>query len=225
MSNLSNITPYVPKSLSGATTASDGTSTQDLSQNFLRLLTAQLRNQDPLNPIDNANMTTQLAALNQVDGINRLNKSMESMLNQMVSASFVGLSSSVGKSALTQSDQIYFTGEPVSLAVGVNQFAPNATLTIYNSANEPVRQMSLGAIGAGITDILWAGDNDSGEQVDAGELYRVELSIPDAPAELQSITYVGSPVVAIGRDGEEIMATLADGRRVSIDQIIKWLAI
>lgn len=225
MSNLSNITPYVPKSLSGATTASDGTSTQDLSQNFLRLLTAQLRNQDPLNPIDNANMTTQLAALNQVDGINRLNKSMESMLNQMVSASFVGLSSSVGKSALTQSDQIYFTGEPVSLAVGVNQFAPNATLTIYNSANEPVRQMSLGAIGTGITDILWAGDNDSGEQVDAGELYRVELSIPDAPAELQSITYVGSPVVAIGRDGEEIMATLADGRRVSIDQIIKWLAI
>jgi flagellar basal-body rod modification protein FlgD len=225
MSNLSNITPYVPKSLSGATTTSDGTSTADLSQNFLRLLTAQLRNQDPLNPIDNANMTTQLAALNQVDGINRLNKSMESMLNQMVSASFVGLSSSVGKSALTQSDQVYFTGEPVSLAVGVNQLAPNATLTIYNSANEPIRQMNLGAIGAGITDILWAGDNDSGEQVAAGEMYRIELSVPDAPAELQSKTFVGSPVVAIGRDGEEIMATLADGRSVSIDQIIKWLAI
>jgi flagellar basal-body rod modification protein FlgD len=170
-------------------------------------------------------MTTQLAALNQVDGINRLNKSMESMLNQMVSASFVGLSSSVGKSALTQSDQVYFTGEPVSLAVGVNQLAPNATLTIYNSANEPIRQMNLGAIGAGITDILWAGDNDSGEQVAAGEMYRIELSVPDAPAELQSKTYVGSPVVAIGRDGEEIMATLADGRSVSIDQIIKWLAI
>jgi len=225
MSNLSNITPYVPKSLSGATTTSDGTSTADLSQNFLRLLTAQLRNQDPLNPIDNANMTTQLAALNQVDGINRLNKSMESMLNQMVSASFVGLSSSVGKSALTQSDQVYFTGEPVSLAVGVNQLAPNATLTIYNSANEPIRQMNLGTIGAGITDILWAGDNDSGEQVAAGEMYRIELSVPDPPAELQSKTYVGSPVVAIGRDGEEIMATLADGRSVSIDQIIKWLAI
>jgi flagellar hook assembly protein FlgD len=85
--------------------------------------------------------------------------------------------------------------------------------------------MNLGAIGAGITDILWAGDNDSGEQVAAGEMYRIELSVPDAPAELQSKTYVGSPVVAIGRDGEEIMATLADGRSVSIDQIIKWLAI
>jgi uncharacterized protein YebE (UPF0316 family) len=56
-------------------------------------------------------------------------------------------------------------------------------------------------------------------------MYRIELSVPDAPAELQSKTYVGSPVVAIGRDGEEIMATLADGRSVSIDQIIKWLAI
>jgi flagellar basal-body rod modification protein FlgD len=225
MSNLSNITPYVPKSLTGATSATDGTSTADLSQNFLRMLTAQLRNQDPMNPMDNANMTTQLAALNQVDGINRLNKSMESMLNQMISASFVGLSSSVGKSALTQSDQIYFTGEPVSLAVGVNQFAPNATLTIYNSANEPVRQMDLGAIGAGITDIIWAGDNDSGEQVALGEMYRLELSVPGEQANLQSSLYVGSAVVAIGRDGEEIIATLADGRSVSIDQIIKWLAI
>ena len=225
MSNLSNITPYVPKSLTGATSATDGTSTADLSQNFLRMLTAQLRNQDPMNPMDNANMTTQLAALNQVDGIKRLNKSMESMLNQMISASFVGLSSSVGKSALTQSDQIYFTGEPVSLAVGVNQFAPNATLTIYNSANEPVRQMDLGAIGAGITDIIWAGDDDSGEKVALGEMYRLELSVPGEQANLQSSLYVGSAVVAIGRDGEEIMATLADGRSVSIDQIIKWLAI
>ena len=225
MSNLSNITPYVPKSLTGATSATDGTSTADLSQNFLRMLTAQLRNQDPMNPMDNANMTTQLAALNQVDGINRLNKSMESMLNQMISASFVGLSSSVGKSALTQSDQIYFTSEPVSLAVGVNQFAPNATLTIYNSANEPVRQMDLGAIGAGITDIIWAGDDDSGEKVALGEMYRLELSVPGEQANLQSSLYVGSAVVAIGRDGEEIMATLADGRSVSIDQIIKWLAI
>ena len=225
MSNLSNITPYVPKSLTGATSATDGTSTADLSQNFLRMLTAQLRNQDPMNPMDNANMTTQLAALNQVDGINRLNKSMESMLNQMISASFVGLSSSVGKSALTQSDQIYFTSEPVSLAVGMNQFAPNATLTIYNSANEPVRQMDLGAIGAGITDIIWAGDDDSGEKVALGEMYRLELSVPGEQANLQSSLYVGSAVVAIGRDGEEIMATLADGRSVSIDQIIKWLAI
>ena len=225
MSNLSNITPYVPKSLTGATSATDGTSTADLSQYFLRMLSAQLRNQDPMNPMVNANMTTQLAALNQVDGINRLNKSMESMLNQMISASFVGLSSSVGKSALTQSDQIYFTGEPVSLAVGVNQFAPNATLTIYNSANEPVRQMDLGAIGAGITDIIWAGDNDSGEQVALGEMYRLELSVPGEQANLQSSLYVGSAVVAIGRDGEEIIATLADGRSVSIDQIIKWLAI
>lgn len=225
MPSLSDITPYVPKSLSGAGTSTDSTSTTDLSQNFLRLLTAQLRNQDPLNPIDNANMTTQLAALNQVDGINRLNQSMESMLNQMVSASFVGLSSSVGKSALTPSDQIYFSGEPVSLAVGVNQLAPNATLTIYNSANEAVRQLKLGALGAGITDIIWTGDSDSGEQVAPGEMYRLELSVPEAPTNLQSSLYVGSPVVAIGRVGEQIVATLADGRRVSIDEIVKWLAI
>jgi len=85
--------------------------------------------------------------------------------------------------------------------------------------------MDLGAIGAGITDIIWAGDNDSGEQVALGEMYRLELSVPGEQANLQSSLYVGSAVVAIGRDGEEIIATLADGRSVSIDQIIKWLAI
>jgi flagellar basal-body rod modification protein FlgD len=57
----------------------NGTSAEDLSKNFLRMLTVQLQNQDPMNPMDNAAMTSQLAALNQVDGINKLNTSVNAL--------------------------------------------------------------------------------------------------------------------------------------------------
>ena len=75
MTAISNIPVYDP-SKPVAQTSNNGTSAKDLSQNFLKMLTVQLQNQDPLNPMDNAAMTAQLAALNQVDGINKLNLSL-----------------------------------------------------------------------------------------------------------------------------------------------------
>ena len=95
MGNISSIPIYDP-TRTKTSSASSATSVEDLSQNFLRMLTVQLQNQDPLNPMDNAAMTSQLAALNTVDGINRLNTSVNSLVAQMQSANFMSLSSSGG---------------------------------------------------------------------------------------------------------------------------------
>ncbi len=113
--SISNIPVYDPTKPPAAST-SNGTSAKDLSQNFLKMLTVQLQNQDPLNPMDNAAMTAQLAALNQVDGINKLNTSVTSLVAQMQSANFMNLASSVGKTALSAGTKAYYAGSPVSMA-------------------------------------------------------------------------------------------------------------
>lgn len=82
MATIPGLRTYDPTATSAAA-SSGGTNVQssaDLSQNFLRMLTVQLQNQDPLNPMDNAAMTAQLAQLNMVDGIGKLNSSVASMM-------------------------------------------------------------------------------------------------------------------------------------------------
>ncbi len=66
--NLPGLKVYEPPKANGPKQM-DGTSTTDLQNNFLKLLTVQLQNQDPLNPMESAEMTSQLAQLNMVDGI------------------------------------------------------------------------------------------------------------------------------------------------------------
>jgi len=86
-SNLSSVRQYTP-STTGTSSAPNVTSTKDLTQNFLKMLTTQLQNQDPMNPTDTASMTTQLAQLNMVDGINTMNTTINSLLGQIQTNNF-----------------------------------------------------------------------------------------------------------------------------------------
>ena len=120
--SISDIPIYDP-SKAPVASSSNGTSAKDLSQNFLKMLTVQLQNEDPLNPMDNAAMTAQLAALNQVDGINKLNTSINSLVAQMNSANFMNLSSSVGKTALASGSKANYAGNPISMAAKLDASA------------------------------------------------------------------------------------------------------
>jgi len=205
--------------------ASNGTSVQDLSQNFLRLLTVQLQNQDPMNPLDNAGMTTQLAALNQVDGINRLNKSMEAMVAQLQAAQFVQLSDSVGKVAQLEGSNIFFDGQSMILGAGIERPAASVDAVIRDSAGRVVKEFNFEGVDKGIFDFIWDGADSDGVPAAPGA-YRLELTGRDGQGnQLAPTPYVSAAVAAIGRSGSDIVATMSDGRRISINDIVKWLAI
>ena len=59
------------------------TSSEDMNARFLTLLTTQLKNQDPLNPLDNAEVTSQLAQISTVSGIEKLNATLQTLLDGM----------------------------------------------------------------------------------------------------------------------------------------------
>jgi len=205
--------------------ASDPTSTKDMAQNFLKMLTVQLQNQDPMNPMDNAAMTSQLAQLNTVDGINRLNTSMGSMIAQMQSANFMNLSASVGKMALAAGKDVYFGGQAVTMAAKLTQPASSLTATIKDGSGQIVNELDFGAVGAGVTDFIWDGKNDAGETVAAG-VYTLELKASDAQGQsLLPDPYVGAMVASVGMDGSDLRAGLSDGRNVLTSEILKWVMV
>jgi flagellar basal-body rod modification protein FlgD len=71
------------QSLNSPTAATSANSASDMGDRFLKLLVTQMRNQDPLNPLDNAQVTTQMAQINTVSGIDKLNKSFEALSGKL----------------------------------------------------------------------------------------------------------------------------------------------
>ena len=222
--SISDIPVYDPTKAPAAST-SNGTSAKDLSQNFLKMLTVQLQNQDPLNPMDNAAMTAQLAALNQVDGINKLNTSVNSLVAQIQSANFMNLASSVGKTALSAGSKAYYTGSPISMAAKLDTSASSLKAVIRDTNGQIVSQFDFGATPSGVTDFIWDGADDSGQQVAQG-MYTLELTATDSQGKLSyPNSYVGAMVASIGQDGSDLRVGLSDGRNILSTDILKWLAI
>ncbi|MBP9059761.1 MAG: flagellar hook assembly protein FlgD, partial [Rhodoferax sp.] len=85
------------------TALSDSNSSQD---RFLKLLVAQLNNQDPMNPMDNAQMTSQMAQINTVSGIQQVNETLKSMATQFTSMQVLQGSSMVGHDVLLNSNSL-----------------------------------------------------------------------------------------------------------------------
>lgn len=224
MTSIANIPVYDPTQ-TVRSSSNSATSTKDLSQNFLRMLTVQLQNQDPLNPMDNAAMTSQLAALNTVDGINKLNTTVAALVAQMQSANFMNLSASVGKTALAQSNQAYYAGQPISMAAKVDASVASLKAVIRGENGQIVSQYDFGATAAGVHDFIWDGKDDAGQSVAQG-MYTVELTGTDAQGKTSYPTaYVGAMVASIGQDGSDLRVGLSDGRSILTTEILKWVAI
>ena len=222
--SISNIPIYDP-SQPVVVKSNDGTSAKDLSQNFLKMLTVQLQNQDPLNPMDNAAMTSQFAALNQVDGINKLNNSINSLVSQMQSANFMNLASSVGKTALAAGSNVYYSGSAVSMAAKLDSSTSSLKAIVRDANGQIVSQFDFGATPSGVTDFIWDGANDAGQQVAPGR-YTLELTSTDAQGKVSyPEPYVGAIVASIGQEGTDLQVGLSDGRKILSTDILKWLAI
>jgi len=86
VSTIQSATASNPAAIANETPPAAPTSAAEIEQRFLKLLVSQLRNQDPLNPLDNAQLTTQLAQISTVSGIDRLNATMTSIAAQLAAS-------------------------------------------------------------------------------------------------------------------------------------------
>jgi flagellar basal-body rod modification protein FlgD len=155
---------------SGASSASSTASSTTLGgTNFLTLMLAQLKNQDPTSPVDSNQFLSQLASLSTVQGITQLNTSFGSLSNSLVSSQALQASSLLGHQALVSSSTANLAASgTVTGAVSVPQTTSQAVLNISDSTGALVRQINLGAQSAGMANFSWDGLEQDGSQAPAG---------------------------------------------------------
>ena len=151
----------------GSTTGASSTSLG--GTDFLTLMLAQLKNQDPTSPVDSNTFLTQLAQLSEVQGITSLNTSFSTLSSSLSSSQALQASSLLGHQALVNSSTATLAaGATVTGAVNIPQTTSQAVLNISDSSGALVSQINLGAQSAGLTSFSWNGTTNTGSQAPAG---------------------------------------------------------
>jgi len=131
---------------------------------FLKLLTTQLKNQDPLNPLDNAQMTSQLAQISTVSGIEKLNATLQLLLQGSQEAQTTQAANLVGHGVLVPGSALLLTSGAAVGGIELSAAADKVTVTIKDGNGLAVRTLALGDMEAGVHNFTWDGLTDSGAQ-------------------------------------------------------------
>jgi len=169
---------------------------------FLTLMTAQLQNQDPLNPTDSNQFLSQLSELSTVEGISQLNTSMSTLSDSMLSSQALTSAALVGQGILAPaSSATYTSGQALSGAVQVPTGATSVAVTISNSAGVVVDQQGVTAT-AGLQNFSWNGTMNNGQQAPSGT-YSVSANAMVGGASQTASTFLNGTVssVTLGASG------------------------
>lgn len=154
---------------SAAAALSSVPSPSSIQNQFLTLLVTQLQNQDPLNPMDNSQVTTQMAQLSTVSGINQLNSTVQALSASMATSQSLQATSMIGATALVPGDQLTLASGKANGAVELTQPADSVAVTITDAKGNVVRTLQLGTqSAAGDINFQWDGTNDAGTAVADG---------------------------------------------------------
>jgi flagellar basal-body rod modification protein FlgD len=135
---------------------------------FLKLLTTQLKNQDPLNPLDNAQVTSQLAQISTVSGIEKLNATLEALVQDSLDTQTTQAASLVGHAVLVPGGGLQLASSAGVGGIELAGAADEVTVTISDANGLPMKTLSLGALAAGVHNFSWDGKTDSGAQAADG---------------------------------------------------------
>lgn len=191
----------------------------DTQDRFLTLLVTQLQNQDPLNPMDNAQVTSQIAQLSTVNGIQQLNNTLLALSGQMDMSQSLQAANLIGKNVLVPGAKVSVGSDPADPAAktatsfGIDLLSGSAktVVSILDASGAVVRKLDLGTMDAGVYPLTWDGKNDLGEPVPDGA-YTVQVAASDAdgqPVSAQALTSGKVGSVAYTSEGLKLDLGLA----------------
>jgi flagellar basal-body rod modification protein FlgD len=159
---------------------------------FLKLLTAQLQQQDPTQPMDSTAFVAQLAQFSTLEQMSNTNETLGSILAAQATSLQMTAASFVGKTAVFNTDQVTLEeGKPATISADLSQPAANVTIVIQDDQGNTVRTLALGAAPSGSNRFTWDGRDDSGDEVAAGH-YTVQVLATDVNGNPISLTQSGS---------------------------------
>ena len=199
---------------------SSGAEAQD---RFLKLLVTQMQNQDPLNPMDNAQVTTQLAQLNTVTGIEQLNKTLGQMAASSAAQQSLQAAMLVGREVLVAGSQLSFSGQPARFGVELPQAVDGMTINISERSGNVVGSFQTGAQPQGATTLEWDGLDASGNALPAGN-YVISAKASSGSTAVAATTLISAKVQSVGSAADgSIQLQLSGAGNVGIADIKRFL--
>lgn len=177
---------------SSSSSASAAGSMADSADRFLTLLVTQLKNQDPMNPLDNAQVTTQLAQISTVSGISKLNDTMTALAASFDAKQYLQAASLVGHDVVVDGNSLALADAKAQGAIKLDGDADKMTVTISDASGRAVRHLELGAGKQGVVSFQWDGKDDAGAAQKDGT-YSISI---DASASGKA---VAASALAVGR--------------------------
>jgi flagellar basal-body rod modification protein FlgD len=203
-----------------ATTARTASSELGKDQ-FLLLLTTQLRYQDPLEPVDNQQMIAQLAQFSQLEELQGLSSKIDAMTVATASSSQLGTTQLVGKQALFHADRIGLTaGAPSTFQLGLAEATGDTTAVISDASGRVVRTLHLGPAAAGTRDVRWDGLDDQGKPLPSGEYVLAVGGTRSDGSPVEATASVRATITGVAfADG--VAQLLVAGRQIPLSSVVE----
>ena len=201
-------------------------SDSDLGQgDFLKLMIAQFKNQDPFEPMDNGEFLGQLAQFGTVDGIEQLNRSFSQLSESLHTDQALQAANLVGHTVLAADDRAYLP-EVGNLhgAVELSSSAQNVQVDIMDSSGQLIRRLNLGQQGPGMVEFQWDGMTDGNEMAVAGNYSIAARVIRGLHSEsVETLVKANIQSVNLGRNGQGMTLNLDGGEVMSMNQVRRIL--
>lgn len=199
-----------------------GQARDELGQaDFLKLMIAQFRNQDPFEPMDNGEFLGQLAQFGTVNGIDELQTSFTELGAAIQSEQVLQAANLVGRSVLASSDAGYLPADgTIKGAVELPEAAAATQVEILDASGEVVRRIDLGVREAGLAAFEWDGRDADGVAMEAGRYFFNARALIGNEAEgVETLVQSNIESVNLGRHGAGMTLNLAGGDSLSVSQV------
>lgn len=207
---------------SAETTASDGKKGGKLGKDeFLKLMVAQMNNQNPLEPQGNGEFIAQLAQFSTVEGITNLNTSVGSILSGSQSSQALQASTLVGRKVIVDSDKVKVdTSEDFKGALNLTASSPNVWVNVYDTTGNQVNRLNLGQQTSGLVNFTWDGTDASGKKLDAGTYrFEAQASVDGKTEAMKTSLPANVDSVTLGQNGGEMTLNLAGVGSIGISKV------
>lgn len=201
----------------GASTAGAATAKQEISaqDRFLTMLVAQMKNQDPLNPMENAEVTSQMAQINTVTGIEKVNASLQTMLGQLMQNQAMQGAALIGRDVLVPGNSMYLVEGEGRAGFDLAAKADKVTVEVIGAGGQVLDTFELGAMEPGRHHFHWKAENASA----AGDAVTYKLKATAGKTVVESTTYARDTVGAISTVGGVLELDLLSGKTVPYDKV------
>lgn len=190
------------------------------TQDFLLLLTAQIRHQDPLQPMDSEQFVTQLAQLSQVEQSVTTNQNLEGIQNTLSNSSIISDLSLINREVEAESAQVRKTGDATSFEYRLDSMAEEVVVKILDSSGKPVRSLDMRQMTPNEPhEVVWDGRDDAGAALPDG-IYHLSVAAQGADeAPVTASTFVRAKVESVTFEGGSPRLILSNGQDIASSQI------